>query len=143
MANRVQLIREKNFIQWRYVRTNDNTAGIGSIGETSEHSMIQWLNGPNWLSHRLHWPDEISIIPSEESEKRAKLAKVVLVVSVIEENQLDALLSEFSFWKTIRVTAFALRYPFETPLISPIFSPIIHKKYCYFPSIHDHSKQFL
>ena len=110
VANRVRLIREKKFINWRHVRTNDNAADIGSRGETSEHSMIQWLNGPSWLSEKSHWPDEISIASSEESEKEAKLTKDVLAVSVIEENQLDTLLDKFSFWKAIRVTAFIFRF---------------------------------
>ena len=109
-ANRVRMIREKSFINWRHVRTNDNAADIGSRGEMSEPSMIQWLNRPSWLSEKSHWPDETSIASSAESEKEAKLTKDVLAVSAIEENQLDTLLYKFSFWKTIRVTAFIFRF---------------------------------
>lgn len=79
-------------------------------GETSEHSMFQLLNGPGWLSEKSHWPDEISIASSEESEKEARFTKDVLAVSVIEVNHLDTLLYKFSFWKTIRVTAIILRF---------------------------------
>ena len=52
----------------------------------------------------------MSIASCEESEMEAKLTKDILAVSVIEENQLDTLLNKLSFWKTIRVTAFILRF---------------------------------
>ena len=106
VANMVRMVIEKNFINWRPVRINDNAADIGSRGETSEPSMIQWLNVPSWLSEKSHWPDEISIASREESEKEAKLTKDVLAVSIswihYSINSLSGKQSDFQISKELQ-----------------------------------------
>ena len=73
VANRVKLIREKSYINWRHVRTSENPADIGSRGEKASKLSEIWLKGPKWLSERSCWPEELQIEPSTESEAEAKL----------------------------------------------------------------------
>eukprot|EP00112_Aurelia_sp_Birch-Aquarium-sp1_P007313 Seg1796.10 transcript_id=Seg1796.10/GoldUCD/mRNA.D3Y31 product="hypothetical protein" protein_id=Seg1796.10/GoldUCD/D3Y31 len=110
VANRVKLIREKNYIVWRHVRTDENPADIGSRGEKASKLSETWFKGPKWLSERSCWPEELQIERSTESEAEAKLVKEVLAVSVESTDQIDNLISKFNFWKTIRVTAFCQRF---------------------------------
>eukprot|EP00794_Sanderia_malayensis_P005856 gene5856-biopygen4856 len=110
VSNRIKLIREKHYINWRHVRTGENPADIGSRGEKASKLSETWLSGPKWLSERSCWPEEVQIVPSSESEAEAKLVKEVLAVSVESTDQVDNLISKFNFWKTIRITAFCQRF---------------------------------
>ena len=51
VSNRVRKIQEKNYIQWRYVSSEENPADLGSRGGQVEESSDQWWNGPTWLAH--------------------------------------------------------------------------------------------
>ncbi|XP_046846738.1 uncharacterized protein LOC124440389 [Xenia sp. Carnegie-2017] len=49
VANRVKVIREKNYISWKHVGTKDNPADIGSRGCNGDQLSEKWLEGPKWL----------------------------------------------------------------------------------------------
>ena len=49
VSNRVNKIREKDFINWRHVPTDRNPADIGSRGYSVDKIPTEWCNGPLWL----------------------------------------------------------------------------------------------
>ena len=50
--SKVDKIKEKDFIIWRHVLTNENPADIGSRGVYGDQIPSLWWNGPTWLQNR-------------------------------------------------------------------------------------------
>ena len=49
--NRVDKIKDKNYITWKHVPTNENPADIGSRVVYGNQIPSLWLNGPTWLQN--------------------------------------------------------------------------------------------
>ena len=110
--NRVEKIKEiKEITSWRYVNTNENPSDIGSRGCTVDKLYGKWLKGPEWLADYEKWPDDVITAPSKESESEAKLISEVIATTIERSsNTLDKLLQKFSLWKTLRITAWMMRF---------------------------------
>ena len=59
VANWVNNIRDKAYIQWRHVGTDQNLADIGSRGCQADKLNELWLKGPEWLTEPDLWPGDI------------------------------------------------------------------------------------
>ena len=70
VANRVNKIREKEYIQWRQVGTDQNPADIGSRGCQADKLSELWFKGPEWLTECDLWPGDILTKPNKERKKR-------------------------------------------------------------------------
>ena len=91
------------------MRTSDNPADFGSrSGEVTNHAL--WWNGPEWLSNKASWPPDIVTSATQESLAEAKAKRDLLSVAVAAADELDDLLEKSSQWRTIRVTAWILRF---------------------------------
>ena len=72
----------------------------------TDHAL--WWNGPEWLSC---WPPDIVTSATQESLAEAKSKRDSSSVAVAAAaDELDDLLEKSSRWRTIRVTAWILRY---------------------------------
>ena len=49
VSNRVAKVKEKEFIEWRYVPTELNPADVANRGAYSHKLGDQWYKGPSWL----------------------------------------------------------------------------------------------
>ena len=110
VGNRVRKINAKDFIQWRHVDSNQNPADIGSRGCKADQLLSVWLPGPRWLSNREEWPREIVTKPNNETEAETKLTKEVFAVAVDSRDDLDEVLEKYSFWRTVRIFAWVMRF---------------------------------
>ena len=68
-------IRDKDYIEWRHVGTDQNPADVGSRGCEADKLPELWLKGPWWLTNLDHWPVERVTEPNKETEAEAKLMK--------------------------------------------------------------------
>lgn len=109
VSNGVQKIQAHSDVVWHHVRTSDNPADIGSrSGEVTNHAL--WWNGPEWLSNIASWPPDIVRSATQESLAEPKAKRDLLSVAVAAADELDDLLEKSSQCRTIRVTAWVLRY---------------------------------
>ena len=104
VASRVNKIRDKAYIQWRYVGTDQNPADIGSRGCQADKLSALWFKGPEWLTERDLWPGEILTEPNKETEAKAKLTKEIFATVTETKDSLDEVLEKNSFWKSVRIT---------------------------------------
>ena len=90
---------------------NKNPADVGSRGCTIDKLYDNWLKEPEWLANYEKWPDDIITAPSKESESEAKMVSEVMATTIERPpNVLDQLLERFSLWKTLRITAWMMRF---------------------------------
>ena len=54
--------------------------------------------------------ERIEPIPTRESEKEAKLIRVVMCVAVEQEEEFNETLHKYNFWKVIRTTSWDFRF---------------------------------
>ena len=106
VANRVRLIQEKSYIKWKHVGTKENPADIGSRGCQADQLSTKWLEGPEWLSNPDDWPNEVTETEAEAKQKSGEILKAVTQI----EDEFNELLSRYSFWKTMRITAWVTRF---------------------------------
>ena len=72
VGNRVRKIREKDYIRWRHVPSQDNPADLGSRGGHVDSANCLWWKGPDWLVTEENWPPEIVTSPSKDSLAETK-----------------------------------------------------------------------
>ena len=72
VTNGVLKINEKNYIEWRYVPTQQNPADIGSRGCKGNKIQELWTRGPSWLDQSKLWPEKIEINASEGNLKQRR-----------------------------------------------------------------------
>ena len=99
-------------MEWRYVRSHENPADIGSRGTTRDLQVNEtWMNGPSWLREPERWPEQMQIKPSEKSESESRMVKEVMKVTVPKEADfIDNLLERLQLTKTLRVLAWVKRF---------------------------------
>ena len=110
VQNRVRKIREKSFIEWRHVPTDQNPADIGSQAGMGSNDKRLWENGPVWLSDKTNWPPNPLITESDESRVETKLTREIFNLAITEEDLFDELLGKFNMWKVVRVGAWVTRF---------------------------------
>ena len=110
VANRVRKIRENVEVIWRHVSTEDNPADLTSRGGlvSKEHQL--WWSGPEWLSDPRKWPENLVTAPSKESNQEVKTTKELFALAVNSDDELDELLAKSSYWKTLRVCSWIMRF---------------------------------
>ena len=110
--NRVKKIRSKEFITWKHVPGEQNPADIGSRGCSATKLQQQeiWWKGPSWLLHEDQWPEDITTVPSVESETEARKVKEVLASAINMEPGIEDLIHRFSYKRAIRITAWIIRF---------------------------------
>ena len=79
--NRVRKMKEIDYIQWRYVPTDQNISDIGSRGAKPDYLNGEWKHGPKWPYNPELWPKDISTKPTEESEAEAKQIEEVMMLA--------------------------------------------------------------
>jgi hypothetical protein len=111
VANRVKLIKEKSYITWKHVGTKENPADIGSRGCQADQLSTKWLEGPEWLYNPDEWPDEVAIEAAKETETEAKQSgEIFKAVIQQEEDVFTDVLKKYTFWKTMRIMAWVIRF---------------------------------
>ena len=81
VGNKVNKIRETEFINWCYVPTKENPANIGSKGSLIVNISRVWWEGPSWLPGKTKWPDQPFITSTNESEKGTKRIKELVTTA--------------------------------------------------------------
>ena len=126
VENRVREIRKSTDIEYRYVRSSENVADIGTrITTFKEFSQSTWLSGPGWLKldegkwpdadHKLEHPCKLA---ESEVEKPSILYSASLLTSekchskgTLEGSVFELKASDFStLTKLLRVTAWCYRF---------------------------------
>ena len=110
--NGVDKIKEKHYITWRQVSTNENPADIGSRSVYGNQIPSLWWNGSTWLQNRDHWPLQPIIKANKETEKEAKKIKTVLAtkIKLFEADKFDTLLEKYNLWKFLHITSWVSRF---------------------------------
>ena len=110
VANRVRKIREHVEVIWWHVPTEDNPADLASRGGLVSKENQLWWSGPEWLSDPRKWPENLVTAPSKESNQEVKTTKELFALAVNSDDELDELLAKSSYWKTLRVCAWIMRF---------------------------------
>ena len=110
MANRVSKIQQHSFIQWRYVRSDQNPADLGSRGGRVDKSAKLWWEGPAWLAEPESWPPDIVTMATSETQAEAKVVREALFVTKTEDDVLNETLEKHGYWKAIRIVAWIARF---------------------------------
>ena len=63
-----------------------------------------------WLSKPEEWPPDIVTKANEESNVEAKAIESLFAAALEVEDEIDALLSKSSYWRTLRVGAWLSRF---------------------------------
>ncbi|XP_078365845.1 uncharacterized protein LOC144650069 [Oculina patagonica] len=109
VSNRVEKIQAHSEVIWRHVGTSDNPADLGSCGgEVTSHP--SWCNGPTWLKNKACWPLDIVTKASDESMAEVKAMRDVFAVAIASTDKLDSLLEKYTYWKTMRICAWIMRF---------------------------------
>ena len=95
-------IKEKGFINWKYVPRSQNPADLGSRGRDIGKLGQNWWEGPVWLRYPNSWPHQPMIESSEESEIERNRVKKISAVTVSSETIYDKLLVKYPMLKTLR-----------------------------------------
>ena len=114
VSNRVKKIAEiteKLKIVWKYCPTKMNLADLGSTGMSIEKmESLKWFTGPKWLLDERDWPPQPELKTSKDTHSEYKATELVLFNNEREADEWDDLLNRSSYWRTLRVTAWMLRF---------------------------------
>ena len=110
VANRIGKIRQKEFIVWKHVASEENPADIGSRGCHGSKVPPIWFQGPEWLKEKGLWPPELIAKSSIESEAEAQPVKEIFKASLQERDTFDTVLERNEYWKAMRVTSWVKRF---------------------------------
>ena len=115
VANRVRKIASITSeldIKWKYCPSKENIADLGSRGASINcMESNEWFHGPDWLLDEEKQPVQPNLNCSKEVNIESKpLKESVFQVIEKEPDEWDSLLGQSSYWKTLRVTAWCLRF---------------------------------
>ena len=115
VSNRVKKIAETTSeigITWKYCPSRNNLADLGSRGASMKRMESEdWYNGPEWLLNEDKWPEQPQLRISEAvSEESKPIKEEVLFTKENYSDEWDKLLERSSYWRTLRVTSWALRF---------------------------------
>ena len=131
VANRVRKmaqITDEVEIQWKYCPTERNLADLGSRGASlSKMEENEWYTGPQWLLTKEDWPAQPNIKCTPRSQEEEKPLKDIVAYTREETppkpkeqgkgsteghetDDWDELLSRNTYWRTLRITAWVLRF---------------------------------
>ncbi|XP_028412573.1 uncharacterized protein LOC114535466 [Dendronephthya gigantea] len=115
VSNRIKKIAEITSelgIVWKHCPSNKNLADLGSRGATMERLQNgSWFNGPDWLLEKEQWPEQpILRVTTSVSQEYKPIKEQALFTKEREPDEWDALLERNTYWRTLRVTAWVLRF---------------------------------
>lgn len=114
VSNRVRKIAEITSelkITWKYCPTKSNLADLGSRGATTDKlEREEWFTGPSWLLNENEWPEQPELCKSKETLDEYKASEPVFFCEEREPDEWDDLLERSSYWRTLRITAWMLRF---------------------------------
>ncbi|XP_028410907.1 uncharacterized protein LOC114533565 [Dendronephthya gigantea] len=115
VSNRIKKIAEITSelgIVWKYCPSKKNLADLGSRGATMERLQNgSWFNGPDWLLEKEQWPEQpILRVTTSVSQECKPIKEQALFTKEREPDEWDALLERNTYWRTLRVTAWVLRF---------------------------------
>ena len=108
MKKIAEITNEVN-ITWKYCSKKLNLADLGgaNIGKLESQA---WLIGPDWLLTEDEWPEQPELKGSNETLDEQKATQPVFFCNEQERDEWDDLLDRSSYWRTLRVTAWMLRF---------------------------------
>ena len=115
VANRVKKMAEitsETGIRWKYCPTEKNLADLGSRG-AEIHKMERggWFTGPEWLLDEKQWPDQPDLKCNKDvNDEHKPIREENLYAKEQKPDEWKALLERSKYWKTLRVTAWVLRF---------------------------------
>ncbi len=115
VSNRVRKIAEITHeigIIWKHCPTDKNIADLGSRGANLDKMKKgDWFSGPDWLLDESEWPPQPKLETTGRVSEELKPAVVeALFAAKQESDEWSTLLEKFSYWKTLRVTGWILRF---------------------------------
>ena len=115
VANRVRKIASITAeigIQWKYCPTKDNIADLGSRGASIDRmERGGWFTGPEWLLNKEKWPEQSKLTSTKDtSQETVPMKQTIHHVRENVPDEWDLLLERNSYWRTLRVTAWVLRF---------------------------------
>ena len=114
VSNRVKKIAEitnEVNISWKYCPTKLNLADLGSRGANIGKLESQaWFTGPDWILTEDDWPEQPELKGSNETLDEQKTTQPIFFCNERERDEWDDLLDRSSYWRTLRVTAWMLRF---------------------------------
>ena len=109
-VNKIAEITENLKIVWKYCPTKMNLADLGSRGMSIEKmESLEWFTGPNWLLDERDWPPQPELKTNKDTHSEYKTTELVFN-NEREADEWDDLLNRSSYWRTLRVTAWMLRF---------------------------------
>ena len=119
VSNRVRKIAgitQETGIEWKYCPTAKNLADLGSRGASLEKMQLgEWFEGPEWLLNKEEWPEQPKLETTKSISEEHKPVKEEALYSMKKEpDEWDALLDRSTLWRTLRVTAWTLRFMHNT-----------------------------
>ena len=89
-----------------------NLADLGSRGATIvKMERGNWFAGPDWLLDKRRWPEQPRLNSTKETDEESKVTQeAVLRTQERVFDEWDALLERSTYWRTMRVTAWVLRF---------------------------------
>ena len=118
VSNRVKKIAEiteEVEIQWKYCPTEANLADLGSRGASlNKMEKGGWYEGPEWLLEQEKWPEQPNLKSSSVTQHEEKpIREIVSFVGERQHDEFDELLVRRTYWSTIRITAWILRFVYN------------------------------
>ena len=118
VSNRVKKIAEitqEVKIQWKFCPSGSSLADIGSKGASlNKMEKSGWFEGPDWLLKEEEWPEQPSLKPSVEALHEEKpIRELVSFVVERQDDELDELLRRRTYWQTVRITTWILRFVYN------------------------------
>ena len=118
VRNRVRKIQELSSSNWKYVPSAENPSDLGTRGAPPDKLGSLWFTGPSWLSDKSKRPQQAEIIETSEvqGEKKPEKQRQVLLLAgeAIEmktrQEWAESLLNKYNYWKTLRITAYMVRF---------------------------------
>jgi len=115
VANRVRKVAEitgETGIVWKYCPTERNSADLASRGAVIQRMVTGgWFTGPEWLLDKKQWPDQPDFKCTKDVNDEYKPIKEEnLFANEHKPDEWETLLERNKYWKTLRVTAWALRF---------------------------------
>lgn len=119
VANRVRKIAETTKdigVVWKYCPTEKNMADLGSRGASIERmNYAKWFTGPDWLDRKEEWPQQPELKKTPQINEEEKVQReIVSCVHEAENDEWSELLDRKSYWKTLRITAWSLRFVYNS-----------------------------
>ena len=115
VLNRVKKIAEVTQevkIQWKFCPSGSNLADVESRrASLNKMEKSGWFKGPDWLLNEEEWPKQPTLKSLVEAQQEEKpIRELFSFVAEWRNDQLDELLLRRTYWQTIRITAWILRF---------------------------------